>query len=103
MVRNFNKFMKNQTRIEDSVQPLKRVHVCLTTALALGLALSVPLRSRADDENSEWSKVLAGVSSSKPSSNGHAEESKTSSKKTAKPVAPKKASKEAAPKKDKPS
>jgi hypothetical protein len=94
--------MKNQTRIEDSVQPLKRVHVCLTTALALGLALSVPLRSRADDENSEWSKVLAGVSSSKPSSNGHAEESKTSSKKTAKPVAPTKASKEAAPKKDKP-
>src|SRR6188472_3909509 len=102
--------MKNQTRIEDSAH-LKVVlahrkaepgilgsqlvsHICLTAALALGLALPGPSQSMADDENSEWAKALAGVSTSKPSTSSHTEESKPSAKKTTKPVAPKKASKE---------
>src|SRR5690349_8403424 len=68
----------------------------LTTALALGLALPVPLRS--NTENSEWSNVLAGVSSGKTTT--PASEAK-SEKKVAKPVAAKKASKDSGSKRSK--
>ncbi len=110
-MRNFKQFMKNQTRMEASKQTLGQVLAnkkaesgalgiqvvstfCLTAALALGLAM--PVRSLPNDD-SEWAKVLGGVSSSTPTA-----ETKPASKKTPKPVATKKAAKEAGSKKAKP-
>ncbi|MGH9426719.1 MAG: hypothetical protein ACRD2L_10525, partial [Terriglobia bacterium] len=110
--------MSNQTRMEDTTRTLK-VAVAnrnaepgtlgnqfastfwLSAAFALGLALPVPLRSMPNDDNSEWAKILGGVSSS-TSTNKETAETKSAGKKSPKPAAAKKVSKAAGSKKDKP-
>ncbi len=61
--------------------------------LGAGLALPAPLRSMSKDENSEWTKVLAGVSSSQTTT--VLSETRPADKKLAKPAGTKNASKEA--------
>ena len=85
----------NKTGKQDS-----RMMVVLIAALGFGLALPATLRSMPKDENSEWAKVLAGVSSGPTVAAVF--ETKSADKKPAKSGAAKKASKEAGSKKDKP-
>ena len=74
--------------------------VALIVGLSVGLALPAPLRSMSKDENSEWAKALAGISSSQTAT--AVSETRHAEKKIAKPMGAKKASKEAGSKLDKP-
>ena len=58
--------------------------VALIVALGVGLALPAPLRSMSKDENSEWTKALAGISSGQTTT--AVSETRPADKKIAKPA-----------------